>query len=673
MSSDHPTRPVDLIRRIAALAGADGAAPVDVLRAVARGIDARCASVSPRPPLHLPRLDELAAGPIEPGDARREGAAELEVAIEHLLTAADARGDEAAGAGGGSIGPRLLGEVHEALLELGHRRRRGVFYTPSDVAAGLVREVFDRYDADVGHGAAPPLDVAPPTVCDLALGGGVFLLASADALVRRGVDPAEVVERCLWGIDVDPLAAAVADAALVLWARAHGAEVARTNVACADTLLVGADAWPDPPTGGFTMVVGNPPFQNQLGVRTARTADDAALLRSRWGPAVYRYTDSAALFLLAGTLLAAPAGRVAMIVPVPVLVTGDAERVRRELLERARLEHLWIAADDVFDAGVRVGAPVLRIDDGPGGGAPGPSIAVGEGAGAAGGAITRSTGRTFTPIAAATITEPVLRASATWGALVADVFGVPVLAPAPTDAGRLGDFCTATAGFRDQYYGLRPFVVEGDDAGGRPSEPSSPVPAGRFAKLVTSGLVDPARGLWGRRTTRFDGRVWAAPLVDLARLEVDDPSLGAWTAARLVPKVVVATQTRVLEAAVDVDGEWFPSVPTIALTPPPDRLWDAAAVVLAPATSVWAMGRHVGAALSADALKVSASQLLEAPLPTDRAAWTRGAARLRAASVAVDAASWRGELEAFGAEMAVAYAAPDEVLSWWLDRLPRFR
>ena len=639
----------DLIQGIVDASRTGGLTPAETLRSVALGIDARCAAVAPPSVVHLPRLDALVSAVA--GERSSVTAADRTGAIERL---ADLVGTAEA------VGPRLLGDVHEALLELAHRRRRGVFYTPVDVVAGLVGEVFGRFDADVAAGSTPPADEQPPTVCDPALGGGVFLLAGADALAARGVPPSEVVGRCLWGIDVDPLAAAVAEAALVLWARSHGVDRASTNVVCADTLLVGSDAWSSPPPDGFTMVIGNPPFQNQLGSGTARSVRDATLLRERWGPAVFRYTDSAALFLLAGSRLAAPGGRVAMIVPVPVLVTGDADRVRRDLLDRARLEHLWIATDDVFDAGVRVSAPVLHLRGAPvePDGAPW---------------VTRSVGRAFTPIDAKDIADEVLRESATWGVLVADVFGIPVVAAASPDASRLGDFCTATAGFRDQYYGLRPFVIEGCEVPRDGDRPVGAAGAGRFAKLVTSGLVDPARCLWGRRATRFAGRSWTEPLVDLDRLGREDPTLAAWTSARLVPKVVVATQTRVLEAAVDVDGDWFPSVPTIALTAPPDRLWDAAAVVLAPSTSAWAMGRHVGAALSADALKMSASQLLDAPLPVDRAAWTRGAQRLRATSAAGDEVGWRAELEAFGSEMAVAYAAPDEVLSWWRDRLPRFR
>ena len=49
----------------------------------------------------------------------------------------------------------------------------------------------------------------------------------------------------------------------------------------------------------------------------------------------------------------------------------------------------------------------------------------------------------------------------TWAPLIADAAGVPAVALAGGH-GRLGDLATATAGFRQHFYGLVPFV--GDDA-----------------------------------------------------------------------------------------------------------------------------------------------------------------------------------------------------------------
>jgi hypothetical protein len=146
-----------------------------------------------------------------------------------------------------------------------------------------------------------------------------------------------------------------------------------------------------------------------------------------------------------------------------------------------------------------------------------------------------------------------------------------------------------------------------------------------------------------------------------------------------VPKVVVATQTRVLEAAVDLAGSWWPSVPTIAVTPrsggEPD-LWALAAVLSAPPVSAWAVRHYGGSALSGDAIKLSAAQVLAIPLPGGADAWGRGAEAAAAAHTAGeegDVVGWAAALLELGTAMTEAYDAPADILAWWRERLPPWR
>ena len=118
---------------------------------------------------------------------------------------------------------------------------------------------------------------------------------------------------------------------------------------------------------------------------------------------------------------------------------------------------------------------------------------------------------------------------------------VPVVQP----AGALGDHVRLSANFRDQYYGLVPAVIDG----------------GTGPPLVTSGLVDPGRCHWGLRPVTFAKRRFEHPTVELGVL---DPAMRRWADALLVPKVVVANQTRVIEAVADPAGAWIPGVPLIA-------------------------------------------------------------------------------------------------------------
>jgi hypothetical protein len=227
--------------------------------------------------------------------------------------------------------------------------------------------------------------------------------------------------------------------------------------------------------------------------------------------------------------------------------------------------------------------------------------------------------------------------------------------------GTLGDLAEATADFRDQYYGLSGAVVDHpDDAPG-------------LARLVTSGLIDPARLHWGERPCRFNKVTYRHPRVDLDRLP---PHMQEWARRRLVPKVLVATQTRVLEAVVDADGALIPSVPVITVTAPssaaPD-LWRIAALLCAPPTTLVAARRHLGAARNASALRLAASEVLALPLPADGDAWDLGAAFFAEASRAAGAAEHRVLLRRSAEAMTEAFGLePDDPLvDWWQARLPR--
>src|SRR6185436_15483438 len=121
---------------------------------------------------------------------------------------------------------------------------------------------------------------------------------------------------------------------------------------------------------------------------------------------------------------------------------------------------------------------------------------------------------------------------------------------------------------------------------------------GPVARLVTSGGVDLVHDLWSRRPTKFAGNRFTRPVVDLARLRRDDPVLAQWGERLLVPKLLVATQTRAVELLVDERGDMWPSVPVVAVVAPVDDLWLLAAALASPPVSANSLRRHAGAALS---------------------------------------------------------------------------
>jgi hypothetical protein len=221
------------------------------------------------------------------------------------------------------------------------------------------------------------------------------------------------------------------------------------------------------------------------------------------------------------------------------------------------------------------------------------------------------------------------------------------------DTGRLGDLVSATAGFRDEYYGLVGACVEWDGETG--SEPN---------RLVTVGSIDPLTSDWGQTPRRIGGRSWTRPVVDLDRLE---PAIRRWADQRLTAKVVLATQSRVLEPVVDHDGHLVPLTPLISLAAESTDLNRVAAVLLAPPVVAWAWQRWFGAALSVDGLKLAARQVVQLPLPADDVAWDEAASLLGPAADRgpEEAAALAGRV---AEAMNRAYGADEAVLAWWRDR-----
>ena len=456
------------------------------------------------------------------------------------------------------------------------------------------------------------------TVCDPACGGGAFLLAAARRLHALGLDRRHVVRHLLWGADIDPVGLAAAEAALALWA---GEAPPPGRLVVADPLRTGPAAWPALPDGGFGAVVGNPPFQNQLGRATARSDAVRRDLRARYGDAVRAYTDTAWLFLLLGCELARPGGRAVLVQPQSVVAARDASAVREAVGSRAELRDLWLDDGRVFTAAVRVCAPVLerRAD------APDPSPAAGPAAG-------------------------------TWARAWARAAALPVVDLAHLGAtGTLGERAGVLAGFRDQYYGLAGAVCERDE-----------LPAGvPAAPLVTSGALDWAASAWGDRPVRYARRRWAAPVVDPRLLAGTPPVARRWVSRTAAPKIVVATQTRVVEAAVDTDGTWVPSVPALAVVPhDPGDVWLLAAAVLAPAATAWLAHRAVGTALDRAALKVAKPDLAALPLPADGTAWASAASALQAYT----AQPAQALLDRYLRAAARAYGTTPELTAWWRAR-----
>jgi SAM-dependent methyltransferase len=304
----------------------------------------------------------------------------------------------------------------------------------------------------------------------------------------------------------------------------------------------------------FDAVVGNPPFLSQLAAATTRGA------RSKFGGGAY--ADSAAEFLALAMRLARPGGRVGLVLPLSMLSTRDVAAIRDDVSRRAALRWMWWSPTLMFDANVRVWAGVWEV-------------------GGAQAEVRRSFGPRFDPL-------PAMAMPAQWSGLIADTAVEAHSGPT------LGDIASFTADFRDQYYGLIGAV---SDTGDGPP-------------LITSGLIEPDECLWAKQSTRFAKQRYDAPRVDVSALS---PKLQRWARQRLVPKILIANQTRRIEAVVDHDGAWLPSVPVITCVT--ERLDDVAALLHSDAATQWVRYHAAGSGLSATSVRLTAKLLASIPLP----------------------------------------------------------
>ncbi len=446
------------------------------------------------------------------------------------------------------------------------RKRRGAWYTPSDLVDLMVDRVLADLDTDPAPTTARTLQVLDP-----ACGDGRLLAELGRRLRARG---------CLvdaTGCDIDAEAVAAIDDPSI-------------RIVHADALT---HDWGD---RRFDIVIGNPPFLSQMAVATTRGGSSA----HGGGP----YADAAAEFLaLAVRLARSDGGRVALVLPQSILASRDAGPVRATVDGLADLAWSWWApGQQHFDASVNVCVIGLR--------------------------------------------RPSTGTSPAWTSIVNDRLGVPSLDQLSVD-GTLGDRAELNANFRDEYYALVPAVH--DDPAGASTDPP----------LVTSGLIDPGRCHWGERPVRFAKRRFQRPRVDTARLTGRFP---AWADRKLVPKVLVASQTRVVEAVADVDGAWLPGVPVTAIVPrdrSPDVLRGVEAVLTSPVAAAACWHQGAGTGLSTTSIRLGPCVLAAVPWPSGDVA------------AAVDALG-RGDVLGCGRAIVTAYgiADGDALVNWWAERLP---
>jgi len=155
-----------------------------------------------------------------------------------------------------NLGAEELGSIYESLLELvprhdsteqtfsleslagNERRTTGSYYTPTSLIDLVLNEALDPLLDDAEKSDNPEEALQALTICDPACGSGHFLVSAARriadrlAVVRTGdVDPTptdqqaamyDVVANCIYGVDLNPMAAELAKVSLWLEALQPG-------------------------------------------------------------------------------------------------------------------------------------------------------------------------------------------------------------------------------------------------------------------------------------------------------------------------------------------------------------------------------------------------------------------------------------------------------------------
>jgi len=250
------------------------------------------------------------------------------------------------------------------------RKESGAFFTPPYIVDFIVSEALGR----IG-------DPASARVLDPAMGAGDFLVRSLHFLGvgDSGAARVEAAEKCLFGCDIDPIAVDIAR--FLVWletdCRADPRAVAR-HLICADALAGDhsfrwQDAFPDafvllPEGPGFDAVVGNPPY---VAAKSGAMGDHVGARAGRG------QSDYYLLFLenVLKNRLVRRGGSLAMVLPDPFLVRGNAAEVRRTLLRdwtvesvvhvagafpRAQVANVLLVCSNRPPAGAEF--PVVRLD-----------------------------------------------------------------------------------------------------------------------------------------------------------------------------------------------------------------------------------------------------------------------------------------------------------------------
>jgi hypothetical protein len=210
-----------------------------------------------RPELGLPALGGIFEnGPVDVTASCSLSNEHLLAAVRHLSIIQPAGGGPRRVVDYRNLGAEELGGIYESLLEFvprhdphqrtfrleslagNERKTSGAYYTPAVLIDCLLDSTLDPLLDEAEASPDPEAALLSITVCDPACGSGHFLVAAAKRIAHRlarvraeGAEPSvdqsqtamhDVVARCIYGVDLNPMAAELAKVSLWLESLATG-------------------------------------------------------------------------------------------------------------------------------------------------------------------------------------------------------------------------------------------------------------------------------------------------------------------------------------------------------------------------------------------------------------------------------------------------------------------
>jgi hypothetical protein len=267
-----------------------------------------------------------------------------EVAEEAVVRAARTALMRPAGAAMPLDAAERLGRCCEDLAShRSDRRKSGSYYTPGWAARAITNTVVAGLLK--GRGWAGPRQALDMRVLDPAAGAGAFAVAVVEALATAaGEGPGEnacrrvAVRECIFGVEMDPLAAEACRLGVWLAASRPG----RPAALPAEHLVVGDALSERLGDAAFDAVVGNPPWGVKLAPSRARKLAEAS------PQALGGHRDSYLFFLHLAAERVGDEGGIGMLLPDAVLWQVRYEGMRRALLERLRPLRVMLLGDRIF-------------------------------------------------------------------------------------------------------------------------------------------------------------------------------------------------------------------------------------------------------------------------------------------------------------------------------------